>query len=55
MVLALTSEPMSSPAKTIHLPANVAKGDPGTRTAIAAWITEAGQIEPFQAVGGWTQ
>ena len=25
------------------------------RTAIAAWVTQAGQIEPIQTVGGWLQ
>jgi hypothetical protein len=25
----------------------------GSRTAVAAWITKAGEITPVQAVGGW--
>jgi hypothetical protein len=55
VVLALASEPMTSPTKTLRLPASVAKVDPNTRGAIAAWVTEAGQMEPIQAVGGWLQ
>ncbi len=53
VVLSLASEPMTAPSKTIRLPASTAKIEPGTRTAVAVWITEAGQMEPIQAVGGW--
>ncbi len=53
VVLSLASEPMTSASKTMRLPASTAKIEPGTRTAVAVWVTEAGQLEPIQAVGGW--
>jgi hypothetical protein len=53
VVLGLTNETLKSGAKEFRLPvsSNTAAVDP--RTAIAAWVTEAGKIEPIQAVGGW--
>jgi hypothetical protein len=52
VVLGLTNETMKSGAKELRLPAAVATpGDP--RTAIAAWVTQGGQPDPIQAVGGW--
>ncbi len=53
VVLGLTNETMKSGAKELQLrtPSTTSTADP--RTAIAAWVTQAGQIEPIQAVGGW--
>jgi hypothetical protein len=54
VVLGLTNETMKSGAKELRLPAPIAStAEP--RTAIAAWVTQAGKIEPLQAVGGWLQ
>jgi hypothetical protein len=55
VVLGLTNETMNSGMKEFGLPAESAKEAPKARRAIAGWITEAGQIEPIQAVGGWLQ
>ena len=52
VVLGLTNETMKSGAKELRLPTPITStAEP--RTAIAAWVTQAGQIEPVQAVGGW--
>jgi hypothetical protein len=53
VVLGLTNETMKVGVKELQLPAlsKIPTIDP--RTAIAAWVTQAGQIEPIQAVGGW--
>jgi hypothetical protein len=54
VVLGLTNETMKSGAKELRLPApSTSTAEP--RTAIAAWVTQAGKIEPIQAVGGWLQ
>ena len=53
VVLGLTNETMKAGAKELKLPASSTKSIVDPRTAIAAWITPAGQIEPVQAVGGW--
>jgi hypothetical protein len=53
VVLGLTSEGMKSGMKELRLPAETLKQIAGSRSAIAAWVTEAGQLEPLQAVGGW--
>ena len=53
VVLGLTNETMRSGAKELRLPAPAATSTIDPRTAIAAWVTQAGQIEPIQAVGGW--
>jgi hypothetical protein len=53
VVLGLTNETMKSGAKELRLPAPSTTSTIETRTAIAAWVTQAGQIEPIQAVGGW--
>lgn len=53
VVLGLTNETMKSGAKELHLPAPSTTSTADPRTAIAAWVTPAGQIEPIQAVGGW--
>ena len=41
--------------KELRLPAESSKQAANSRSAIAAWVTQAGQIEPIQAVGGWLQ
>jgi len=53
VVLGLTNETIKSGAKELKLPASSTKSAVDPRTAIAAWVTPAGQIEPIQAVGGW--
>ncbi len=55
VVLGLTNETMKSGAKELRLsaPSTTSALDP--RTAIAAWVTQAGQIEAVQTVGGWLQ
>jgi hypothetical protein len=54
VVLGLTNETMKSGAKELRLPAPITStAEP--RTAVAAWVTLAGKIEPIQAVGGWLQ
>lgn len=52
VVLGLTNEGMKAGVKELRLPSPSPKpADP--RTAIAAWVTQGGQIEPIQVVGGW--
>jgi hypothetical protein len=53
VVLGLTNEGMKAGTKELRLPAASPKPAAGSRNAIAAWVTQAGQIEPIQAVGGW--
>jgi hypothetical protein len=53
VVLGLTNETMKAGSKELRLPAPTTKGTADPRTAIVAWVTQAGQIEPIQAVGGW--
>jgi hypothetical protein len=53
VVLGLTNETMKSGAKELRLPAPSTPSTIDPRTAIVAWVTQAGQIEPIQAVGGW--
>ena len=55
VVLGLTNEGMKSGLKELRLPAESTKQGANSRSAIAAWVTQAGQIEPIQAVGGWLQ
>jgi hypothetical protein len=55
VVLGLTNEGMKSGMKELRLPAESSKQAANSRSAIAAWVTQAGQIEPIQAVGGWLQ
>ena len=49
VVLSLERAPMQSGKAQIKLPSDAAS----TRTAIAAWITAPGELEPIQATGGW--
>jgi len=53
VVLSLAKEPMSASTKQMRLPPSNAPQASAAREAIAAWITESGQLEPIQAVGGW--
>jgi hypothetical protein len=53
VVLGLTHEAMKSGSNELLLPTDSRKQDPNSRSAIAAWITQNGQLEPIQAVGGW--
>jgi hypothetical protein len=53
VVLGLTNETMKAGAKELQLPSASTKSTIDPRTAIAAWITAPGQLEPIQAVGGW--
>ena len=53
VVLGLTNEGMNSGAKELRLPVESSKPAANSRSAIAAWVTPAGQMEPIQAVGGW--
>ncbi len=53
VVLGLTNETMKAGTKELRLPASTTKSTVAPRTAIVAWVTQAGQIEPIQAVGGW--
>jgi hypothetical protein len=55
VVLGLTNEGMKGGGKELRLPADSAKSAANSRSALAAWVTLAGQIEPIQAVGGWLQ
>jgi hypothetical protein len=55
VVLGLTNETIKSGAKELRLPAPSTISTIDPRTAIAVWVTQAGQIEPIQAVGGWLQ
>jgi len=53
VVLGLTNETMKAGAKELRLPAPSTTSTIDRRTAIAVWVTQAGQMEPIQAVGGW--
>jgi hypothetical protein len=53
VVLSLVKEQMTSDARQVRLPPSPVPHAAETRPAIVAWITEAGQLEPIQAVGGW--
>ena len=53
VVLGLTNETMKAGTKELRVPVPTQKSTLDPRTAIAAWVTQAGQIESIQAVGGW--
>jgi hypothetical protein len=55
VVLGLTNEGMKSGVKELKLPPDSSKQAANSRSAIAAWVTAAGQMESIQAVGGWLQ
>jgi hypothetical protein len=52
VVLGLANETMKAGTKELGMP-SPAPSTAVPRMAIAAWVTQAGQIEPIQAVGGW--
>ena len=55
VVLSLETTKMTAGVKTeMRLPP-LHSHAAGARTAIVAWVTEAGALEPIQAVGGWDQ
>ena len=52
VVLGLVSETMKVGTKDLRLPTPITStAEP--RTALAIWVTPAGELEPIQAVGGW--
>ena len=55
VVVGLTNETLKNGAKELKLAPPSIKSKADSRTALAAWVTLAGQIEPVQAVGGWLQ
>ena len=52
VVLSLTSESLGAGSKDFRLVSSNVKESAG-REALAAWVTESGQLEPLQAAGGW--
>jgi hypothetical protein len=52
VVLGLTNEGMKSGLKELRLPAESSQAV-NSRSALAAWVTQAGKLEPIQAVGRW--
>lgn len=53
VVLSLETTKMNGGKAEVRAPIPTGKGDASSRSAIAAWVTEPGQLEPLQAVGGW--
>jgi hypothetical protein len=53
VVLGLSNEAMRGGLKEMPLPPLSTQPAPGSRSAIAAWVTLADKLEPIQAVGGW--
>lgn len=54
VVLSLAATEMNGGKAELRAPvAAVPNEEANSRGAIAAWVTEPGQIEPIQAVGGW--
>jgi hypothetical protein len=53
VVISLTNEVMQGGAKELRFPGASSGQTAGAPGALAAWVTEAGQMEPIQAVGGW--
>jgi len=54
VVLSLETTKLSGGKAELRSPvAAAANEDASSRRAIVAWVTEPGQIEPIQAVGGW--
>ncbi len=54
VVLSLETMKMSGGKAELRA-THAAKEDANSRSAIVAWVTEPGQIEPIQAVGGWVR
>jgi hypothetical protein len=55
VVLSLADAKMSGGKATVQLPAAPTSFAANSRSAMAAWVTDAGQLEAIQAVGGWLQ
>lgn len=55
VVLALSNEGLKAGAKEMRLPSPSITAAVNSRSALAAWVTQTGKIEPIQAVGGWLQ
>jgi hypothetical protein len=54
VVLSLARERLHSGTQELHLPLSAAESTAHpNRTALAAWVTGAGNIKPVQATGGW--
>lgn len=53
VVVGLTNESMKGATKELKLAAPAIKPNADPRSALAAWVTLAGQLEPVQATGGW--
>ncbi len=55
VVLALETTKLNGGKAELRVPVAAGKAEASTRSAIVAWVTEPGQLEPIQAVGGWVQ
>ncbi len=55
VVLSLETTKMNGGKAELRVPVAAGKAEGSARTAIVAWVTEPGQLEPIQAVGGWAQ
>jgi hypothetical protein len=53
VIVGLTNETMKNGAKEFKLAPPSIKPNAEPRMALAVWVSEAGKIEPIQAVGGW--
>ncbi len=53
VVLSLETAEMNRGKAELRAPAPLGPGAASARSAIVAWVTEPGQLEPIQAVGGW--
>jgi hypothetical protein len=54
VVLSLDHQKLISSPQEFHLPSPAPEvASRSNRTALAAWITSAGDITPLQATGGW--
>jgi hypothetical protein len=53
VVLSLDSGKMAAGKAELRVSPKPASAAPSARTAIAAWVTAPGEMEPIQAVGGW--
>jgi hypothetical protein len=53
VVLAMESTRMTDGEAELTSPTTLRPQEASSRSAIAAWVTEPGKLEPIQAVGGW--
>jgi hypothetical protein len=53
VVISLTTVPLNDGAAELRLPPANASVPAASRQAVAAWVTERGDVEPLQAAGGW--